>query len=100
MPPENLGVRQVEEITKDVTSLTNAGGEPLSTWTSESGLDDVDNATVVGQENPGYRMVYDHLNDEIAVMYADYDAAADGALIDVPATTDVGEVKVRLEGRR
>lgn len=100
MPPENLGVRQVEEVTKDVTSLTNAGGEPLSTWSDDSGLDVIDAATVVGQENPGYHMVYDHIADEIAVMYADYDAAADGALIDVPSTTDVGEVKVRLEGRR
>lgn len=100
MPPENLGVRQVEEVTKDITSLTNAGGEPLSTWTADSGLDVVENAQVVAQENPGYHMVHDHLTDEIAVMYADYDAAADGALIDVPATTDVGEIRVRLEGRR
>jgi len=100
MADENLGVRQVEEVTKDITSLTNAGGEPLSTWTDESGIDVADSVQVVGQENPGYYMVYDHLNDEIAVQYADYDAASDGTLIDVPSTTDVGEIKVRLEGRR
>jgi len=99
MPPTNAGALQVEYVTADVTFLTNAGGEPASTWTDQSGIDRPEAIEVVGQENPGYRMVYDHIADEVAVVYADYGAASDGALIDVPSTTDVGEVKVRIEGR-
>lgn len=100
MPAKNAGVFQVEYVTVDVTSLANAGSEPISAWQDESGIDDLEGAAVVGQEDGGYAFSYDHVNGAVHAKYADYDAAADGALIDVPAGTDVGEVRLRLEGRQ
>lgn len=96
---ENLGAYQVDYVTADVTSLTNAGSEPIATWLDQSEIDNIDGAAIVGQENGGYLFSYDHLNEAVHAKYADYDATADGALIDVPSGTDVGEVVVRLEGR-
>lgn len=93
MPPENLGVRQVEEVTADVTSLTNADNEPLSTWTDQSGFDDLDNATVVGHDDKAHLAKVDDQNDQVLVV-----AVADGT--DPTAGTDVGSITLRLEGRR
>lgn len=93
MPPENLGVRKVEEVTVDVTSLTNADNEPLSTWTDESGIDVVDNAQVVGHDDKTYLAKVDIENDQVLVV-----AVADGS--DPTADTDVGSITLRLEGRR
>lgn len=100
MPPENLGARMVEEVTVDVTSLTNAGNEPLSTWTSESGIDVVQNFQVVGQENGQYLITPDHLNDQVTVKEVNDTGDGTGGVADVASTTDIGEVKLRLEGRR
>lgn len=92
MPPENLGARMVEEVTADITSLTNAGNEPLSTWSDQSGLDVIDNFQVVGQEEDAQLCIPDHVNDQVHVV--------DDTFSDVAAGTDIGEVKLRLEGRR
>lgn len=100
MADENLGVRQVEEVTKDVTSLTNTGNEPLSTWTDESGIDVVDNFQVVGQENGQYLITPDHINDQVTVKEFTDTGDGTGGVSDVASTTDIGEVKLRLEGRR
>ena len=40
----------------------------------------------------GYIPEYDLANNKVKVYYADYDAAADGALIEVAATTDLSSV--------
>jgi hypothetical protein len=40
----------------------------------------------------GYVFEYDYENSKVKAMYADYDAAADGALIPVPNATDLSEV--------
>jgi hypothetical protein len=40
----------------------------------------------------GYSFEYDHTNEKLIARYADYDAAADGALIQVPNTTDLSAV--------
>lgn len=93
MPPENLGARQVEEITKDITSLSNADNEPLSTWTDESTLDVVDNATVVGHDNKSFLAKVDDQNDQVLVV-----SVSDGT--DAGSSTDVGSITLRLEGRR
>lgn len=94
MPPINAGALQVEYVTADVTALTNANSEPLSTWANEAGIDDVKAAAVVGLEDADiYTAAYDHLED--AIVFA---TIADGT--DPTAGTDVGEVKVRLEGRK
>ena len=93
MPSENLGVRKVEEVTKDITSLTNADNEPLSTWVGDSDIDVVDNATVVGHDDKTYLAKVDDQNDQVLVV-----AVADGS--DPTATTDVGSITLRIEGRR
>lgn len=90
---DNLGARKVDEVTVDVTSLTNADNEPLSTWTDESDIDVVDNATVVGHDNKSYLAKVDDQNDQVLVV-----AVADGA--DPTAGTDVGSITLRIEGRR
>lgn len=90
---ENLGVRKVEEVTADVTSLTNADNEPLSTWTDQSDIDDVQNAQVVSHDDKTFLAKVDLANDQVLVV-----AVADGA--DPTATTDVGSITLRLEGRR
>ena len=93
MADENLGARQVEEVTADVTSLTNADNEPLSTWTDESGIDVIDNAQVVSHDDKTYLAKVDLANDQVLVV-----AVADGT--DPTAGTDVGSITLRLEGRR
>lgn len=93
MPSENLGARQVEEVTANVSALTNADNEPLATWTDESGITDVKNATVVSHDDKTYLAKVDLANDQVLVV-----AVADGA--DPTAGTDVGSITLRLEGRR
>ena len=93
MADENLGVRQVEEVTADVTSLTNADNEPLATWTDQSGIDVVDNATVVSHDDKAYLAKVDLANSQVLVV-----TLSDGS--DPTAGTDVGSITLRLEGRR
>ena len=93
MPAENAGVRYVEEVTADVTSLTNADNEPLSTWTGESSIDVVENAQVVSHDNKAYLAKVDLANEQVLVV-----TVADGT--DAGAATDVGSITLRLEGRR
>jgi len=93
MADENLGVRQVEEVTADVTSLTNADNEPLATWTDQSGIDVVDNATVVSHDDKSYLATVDRANGQVTVV-----TVSDGS--DPTAGTDVGSITLRLEGRR
>lgn len=68
------------------------GGEAISA--KELGLE------VIEFVNPspasGYVFEFDHTNKKLKAFYADYDAAADGALIEVPDTTDLSAVTVRL----
>jgi len=90
---ENAGARVVDEVTVDVTSLTNADNEPLSTWKSESDIDVVDNATVVGHDNKSYLAKVDDQNDQVLVT-----TVSDGT--NPTAGTDVGSITLRLEGRR
>lgn len=93
MAPENLGARMVEEVTKDITSITNADNEPLSTWTDDSGIDQVDNAQVVAHDDKSFLAKVDQANDRVLVV-----TVSDGT--DPTAGTDVGEITLRLEGRR
>lgn len=93
MTSENLGARIVDEVTVDVTSLTNADNEPLSTWTDESDVDVVDNAQVVSHDDKAYLAKVDLANEQVLVV-----TVADGT--DPTATTDVGSITLRLEGRR
>lgn len=100
MAPTNGGVLQVEHTTVDLTGgITNAGNEP---WDPEANtaLDNVESVSIVGQDDPGVNITWDWVNERFLVTYADYDAAADGKLIDAPAGTTAGTVRVRVEGRR
>ena len=93
MTSENLGARVVDEVTVDVTSLTNADNEPLSTWTDKSDIDVVDSATVVGHDDKAHLAKVDDQNDQVLVV-----SVSDGT--DAGASTDVGSITLRLEGRR
>lgn len=96
---ENSGSVDAVLHTIDITSLDAAGAETYDPGT-EVGLEDAGEygVSVRGQENPGYHVVWDHVNESLAVKYADYDAASDGVLIDVPSATDVGEVVLEVVG--
>ncbi len=89
---ENLGSRKADEVTVDVTSLSNTGNEPYSTWADNSDIDVVDSAIVIGQEEDDQILLPDHMNDQFHVV--------DHTGSDVTSGTDIGEVRVRLEGRR
>jgi hypothetical protein len=90
---ENQGVRKVEEVTADVTSLTNADNEPLSTWTDQTDIDVVDAAKVVSHDDKTYLAKVDLANDQVLVV-----DVSDGS--DPTATVDVGSITLQIEGRR
>ena len=90
---ENQGARYVDEVTKDITSLTNADNEPLSTWTDDSAIDVVENASVVGHDDKSFLAKVDDQNDQVLVV-----SVSDGT--DAGASTAVGSITLRLEGRR
>lgn len=94
MPDKNLGAFVVEYVTFDVTSLTNANNEPLSSWTDQSSIDDVKAAAVVGHDQAStYTAAVDHSQPAVV-----FETISDGS--DPTSGVDVGEVKLRLEGRR
>lgn len=96
----NGGVLQVEYAVVDLTGgITNLGNEPWDPETN-TGLTNVDAVEIVGQTDAGVNITWDYENNQFLVTYADYDAAADGKLIDAPAGTAAGKVRVRVEGRR
>lgn len=91
--PTNAGVLQYEHATVDASALTNANNEP---WDPEAntGLSNVDAVNVVGYtEGTTYTVAWNHTSEQF-----EFATIADGT--DPGAGTDVGEVKVRVEGRR
>lgn len=97
----NSGVFGREYAEVDMTGGISGAGVHAWDPASNTGFDDPEEVSVVGQSDAGYQIVWDHTNGgQFQVKYGDYDAAADGALIDVPAGTNVGTVRVRVEGRR
>lgn len=56
----------------------------------------VDLLAIVADDCGGYVPVYDRANDKLKVYYADYDAVADGALIEVPDTTNLSGTTFNL----
>lgn len=91
----NAGVLEVVYATVDVGAggISNAGHH-LWDPTGNTELDDPTNVTVTGQEDPSYQIEWDSLNgDRFHVTNV-----ADGT--DVAAGTDIGEVQIRVEGRR
>ena len=90
---DNQGARYVDEVTKSITSLTNADNEPLSTWTGDSAIDVAENASVVGHDDKSFLAKVDDQNDQVLVV-----SVSDGT--DAGAGTDVGSITLRIEGRR
>lgn len=90
---DNLGAYQVDHVSVEVTDLTNAGNEPLSTWTDSTDIDVIDGVSVVGQTDPSSAVLPDPDNDLVNVQ-----DLSDGS--DVAAGTDVGTITLRIEGRR
>ena len=77
-------------LTLDITSLDNANTEDL-TLVDEADLNSVFGASVLGLENAGsYDVEYDHLADALSVVNEDGTDPTTG--------TDVGEVRLRVDG--
>ena len=72
----------------DFDSSYPTGGESLPA--SDLGLSVVD--IVLPSPKSGYIFEYDYTNSKLKAYYADYDASADGALIEVASTTDLSGV--------
>lgn len=89
----NGGALVVETATVTIGSLTNANNEP---WDPEAntGLTNAESVEIVGYtQGTTYTVAWNHSSEQF-----EFAAIADGT--DPGATTDVGEVKVRVEGRR
>ena len=87
----NSGSFRTVFLTVDVTSLENAGGEPID-LEDEVGLNRAIGAGIIGMESAdSYLATWDHINDEIH--FADSDTGGD-----VSSGTDVGEVRLRVDG--
>lgn len=80
----------VTEVTLDSSYPT--GGEAITA--AQLGLSKVDVA--ICETNTGHIAQYDKANAKIKMYYADYDAVADGALIQVPNATDLSAVVVTV----
>lgn len=93
----NAGDHRYVVVQVDITSLDAAGAEAYDASTKFN-LEPCWGASVLDQENFGYVFGYDPDAGSIEVRYADYDAASDGTLIDVPSTTDVGTVTLKFMG--
>lgn len=96
---ENSGSMDVVYHTIDITATDALGSESYDPE-AEVGVDVSDHGiAVAGQADAGYVVKWDHTTGQFQVKYGDNDAAADGPLIDVPAGTAVGQVRLRVEGR-
>jgi len=65
------------------------GGDTLST--GDFGLTEL-NHLFLSTRTGGYVLAWDKANGKVLAYYGDYDAAADGALVQVAATTDLSSV--------
>lgn len=91
MPPEtHVGYR--ERTTLDITDLDASGRENVDP-TAITGVEDYHTVRVIGQEDPSYAFTWNHVDGALDVR-----SVSDGT---EPASgTDVGEVKLEVEGRR
>lgn len=88
---ESAGSFRSVFATLDITSLDNANNESFDPG-SELGIDNVLGVSILGLENPeSYVVQFDHLAGN-ALYVEGYGGT------DPTATTDVGEVRVRVDG--
>lgn len=89
IPATKVGFKKrmsVTNITFDDSYPT--GGEAVTP--GNLGLTKIEAVIING--NTGHNLQWDQANKKIKAYYADYDAVADGALIQVPDTTDLATV--------
>jgi hypothetical protein len=85
--PAELGTKFVfAQVTFD--SSYAAGG--LALTASDLGLDEV--LAVYSTVGSGYLFEYDKANAKLKALYADYDAGADGALIEAASSASLGSI--------
>lgn len=77
--------RRMHVCTIAFDSSYPTGGEAFTA--DNVGLTRIDGAVIAS--NSGYQLVWDQANKKILAYYADYDAVADGPLIQVPDTTSL-----------
>ena len=88
-----FGNKRVRVVDVDFDSSYPTGGESLTA--ADLGLSVVD--IVIPSPKSGYVFEYDYTNSKLKAYWADYDAGADGALIEVGNGTDLHTVTdVRL----
>lgn len=87
-------------MARDVTFDTSydTGGETLAA--SAFGLKTLTGAVIIGGNaaSAGYSIRYVTSTGKLIVYYGDYDNAGDGPFIEVPATTNLSTVTVRVLG--
>ena len=83
-----FGNKHVVIFDVDFGSSYPTGGEELPK--SSIGLRNID--LLMASPTAGYVFEYDYSNSKLKAYYADYDAASDGALIEVANTTDLSGV--------
>lgn len=91
LPTENLGGMWCRILDVDFDASYPTGGESLN----EVELGFPDNfrlLAVIALPRLGYVFEYDYTNLKLLAYYSDYDAVADGALIQVPNTTNLSTV--------
>lgn len=90
---KNIAGRKRQTVTLvTMDSSYPTGGEAITA--NQLGLTTIDAA--ICQTNTGHIAQYDKTNAKILLYYADYDATGDGALIQVPDTTNVATVVVTV----
>lgn len=85
---ENMGSRAMTHGTIDFDSSYPTNGEVLLANTLKMASVDM---IIVTSKN-GYVFEYDYANEKVKAYYADYDAVADGALIEVANEVDLASL--------
>lgn len=84
-----IGDRRMNIYEVDFDNSYPTGGEALS----KADLNvDLELDFVLAISNSGYSFEYDETNEKLLAYWADYDAVADGALIEVADTTNLSAV--------
>ena len=94
----NVGALKYKVFTIAFDASYATGGESLDP--TDFGI--VELVDIRIQSTSGYVFEYDYTNEKVLAYYADYNAGADGALIQVPGTTNLAAVtgvRVTILGR-
>lgn len=84
-----FGNLRVEFVTATFSSSYTTGGEAVAPSFGQIQM------AIVGQVS-GYSFEYDYTNKKLKAFYYDYNNAADGVAIEVPATTNLSAVAPKI----